>query len=66
MIGLGQANNDVLGQWMRRREIGDRGCLLVRPDRIVAWRCKDTVADPAAQLSSALEQILGKPLRQAR
>ncbi len=60
VIGLGQANNDILGDWMRRREISDRGCLLVRPDRIVAWRAQGMVQDPSGELESAMRQILGR------
>jgi 2,4-dichlorophenol 6-monooxygenase len=58
-VSLGLDVNDVYGDWMRRREIGDRGCLLVRPDRIVAWRAHDLVDDPKAALHSAMASILG-------
>ena len=60
VIGLGQRNNDVLGQWTRRREVADDGCLLVRPDRIVAWRSAGGVADPERALVRGLGQILGR------
>lgn len=59
-VGLGQLNNDVLGLWSRRREIGDDGCLLVRPDRIIAWRCSRGVSDPAGALREAVTKILGR------
>ena len=58
-ISLGLPTNDVYGDWIRRREIGDRGCLLVRPDRIVAWRCPDLVDDPTTALREALAAVLG-------
>jgi 2,4-dichlorophenol 6-monooxygenase len=58
-VGLGQLNNDVLGLWSRRREIGDDGCLLVRPDRIITWRCSRGVSDPAAALREVVTKILG-------
>lgn len=45
--------------WLRRREIGARGAVLVRPDRFVGWRSQGAVADPAAALGDALVQILG-------
>lgn len=60
VIGLGQANNDTLGRWIRRREVADDGCLLVRPDRVVAWRSPGGVADPARALDRALGTILGR------
>jgi 2,4-dichlorophenol 6-monooxygenase len=59
-VGLGQANNDVLGAWTRMREIDDDGCLLVRPDRVVAWRCPRRVADPVAELQGVMAGILGR------
>jgi 2,4-dichlorophenol 6-monooxygenase len=59
-IGLGQLNNDVLGAWSRRREIADDGCLLVRPDRVIAWRCPCRVSDPAGALREAVTKILGR------
>jgi len=60
VVGLGQTNNDALGQWTRRREVADDGCLLVRPDRIVAWRSASGVADPEQALGTALARILGR------
>jgi len=59
-VGLGQTNSDVLGHWARMREVGDEGCLLIRPDRVVAWRSHGCVVDAASALSAALEQILGR------
>lgn len=46
--------------WLRRREIGPRGAVLVRPDRFIAWRSLDAAADPIATLGSALAQLLGR------
>jgi 2,4-dichlorophenol 6-monooxygenase len=60
VVGLGQTNNDVLGSWTRRREVTDRGCLLVRPDRFVAWRCPGSVADPAGELGTVMKKILDR------
>ena len=59
-ISLGLETNDVYGDWIRRREVGDRGCVLVRPDRIVAWRAFDQVEDPAAALRTAMSKLLGR------
>jgi 2,4-dichlorophenol 6-monooxygenase len=58
-VGLGQTNNDVLGKWTRMRQIDGAGCLLVRPDRFIAWRCPGRVADPAGELEAVVKNILG-------
>lgn len=58
-IGHGLDADDVYGDWARVREIGDAGCLLVRPDRHVAWRSFGLPDDPAAGLSEALAAVLG-------
>lgn len=59
-VGLGQSNADVLGQWARTRETSDEGCLLIRPDRVVAWRKPGSVTDPTSELATAVKQILGR------
>lgn len=59
-VRLGGDVNDVLGRWTRCREISDRGCLLVRPDRIVAWRSPEAVANPAQELGRVVRRILGR------
>ncbi|MEM7437290.1 MAG: FAD-dependent monooxygenase [Myxococcota bacterium] len=58
-VSLGLPVNDVYGDWMRRREVGDAGCVLIRPDRIVAWRAADRVDDPEAALRTAMSSVLG-------
>ncbi|MDN5918250.1 MAG: FAD-dependent monooxygenase [Pseudonocardia sp.] len=57
-IGAGLDYDDVYGDWGRLREIDDRGALLVRPDRYIAWRSADRVEDPAAELRRVLHQVL--------
>jgi 2,4-dichlorophenol 6-monooxygenase len=57
-IGLGGEVADLYGDFARLSEIGEDGCLLVRPDQHVAWRSRTMVPDPAA----ALRGILGKVL----
>lgn len=44
--------------WLRHRQIGPRGAILVRPDRFVAWRSLDASADAARELLVALARIL--------
>ncbi|MEM9729079.1 MAG: FAD-dependent monooxygenase, partial [Myxococcota bacterium] len=58
-ISLGLDVNDVCADWIRRREVGDAGCVLVRPDRIVAWRSADTVDDATAALRNVMSSVLG-------
>jgi 2,4-dichlorophenol 6-monooxygenase len=58
-VSLGLDTNDVYGDWTRRREIGDAGCVLVRPDRIVAWRSPDASANPQDTLRAVMSGILG-------
>jgi 2,4-dichlorophenol 6-monooxygenase len=41
------------------REIGDSGCLMVRPDQHVAWRSIAASKDPQADLTRVLRAILG-------
>jgi 2,4-dichlorophenol 6-monooxygenase len=48
--------------WLRRREFGPAGAILVRPDRFVAWRSMAGAEDPAAVLAEALGQVLARPL----
>jgi 2,4-dichlorophenol 6-monooxygenase len=59
-VGLGQDNSDVLGTWTRIREVGDDGCILVRPDRIVAWRHAGAAVDPQRSLAQVMRKILGR------
>jgi 2,4-dichlorophenol 6-monooxygenase len=67
VVGLGQTTNDVRGDWTRRREVSDRGCILVRPDRTIAWRSAAQRDDPVAELGAVMEHILdrGTPSRRA-
>jgi 2,4-dichlorophenol 6-monooxygenase len=58
-VSLGREVNDVYGDWIRRREVSDHGCVVVRPDRIVAWRSAGAADDPKAVLSAAMSSILG-------
>lgn len=57
-VGMRLENDDVFGDWTRRREVGDHGCILVRPDGYVGWRSPDMVSDPAAELRRVMGRIL--------
>lgn len=56
-VGYRCEYDDVLGDWASLREISDRGALLVRPDRVIAWR--------SASLPDHLEELLRSAVRQA-
>ena len=60
VIGPRREFEDHVGDWARAREIGDSGCLLVRPDHHVGWRSPRASANAYDDLSKALNQILGR------
>ncbi len=63
VIGPGRELEDLFGGWALGREVGEAGCVLVRPDQHVAWRTRDAAADAAdaeGRLSDALGRILGR------
>ncbi|MEL7106480.1 MAG: FAD-dependent monooxygenase [Pseudomonadota bacterium] len=60
VIGPRQAFVDHVGDWARVSEIGDTGCVLVRPDQHVCWRAAEMVVDPAADLARVLTDILAR------
>lgn len=62
VIGPGRDLQDIYGEWGDLREIGEAGCLLVRPDAFVGWRHADASDDAAALLANALGHLLGKPV----
>jgi 2,4-dichlorophenol 6-monooxygenase len=59
-VGYRCEYDDVLGQWSKLREIGDGGCLLVRPDQHIAFRSADLPDQPLDTLRDALTQVLGR------
>ena len=60
VIGPGERYFDTFGEWATIREIGEDGCLLVRPDQHVAWRSMAMGADCERELTDALLSILGR------
>ncbi|KAL3426597.1 2,4-dichlorophenol 6-monooxygenase [Phlyctema vagabunda] len=58
-IGWQQDYEDVYFDWARRREIKENGCLLIRPDRFVAWRSFSMISEPKQRLLEVLGHILG-------
>ena len=51
---------DPYGEWACLREVEATGCVLVRPDRHVAWRSMRHTPDSARQLPAAIEKALGR------
>jgi 2,4-dichlorophenol 6-monooxygenase len=60
VIGPRRDYEDHTGDWARAREIGDGGCLLVRPDQHVAFRAMKASKTAAEDLAAVLTSILGK------
>ena len=58
-IGFGLPIRDVYDDWARLSEVEDSGCILVRPDLHVGWRCHRVPNDAEAQLTAVLRSILG-------
>lgn len=54
---------DVYGRWHQLCDIAENGCLLVRPDRHIAWREKELggQGESVACLRRAMRQVLALP-----
>ena len=50
---------DPYGTWRRTCDVAVDGCVLVRPDLIVAWRSHSLRDEPAQSLGDAMDRILG-------
>jgi 2,4-dichlorophenol 6-monooxygenase len=65
IVVIGEAGaRDVYCDWQRLREIDEGGALLVRPDGVVAWRCRkpaNDVASASDMLATALCAVLDLP-----
>ena len=53
---------DLYKDWARAREVGEDGCVLVRPDMHVAWRANGMADDPSAQLLDVMKRSLALPI----
>lgn len=61
-IGIGLDWEDVYGDWETLRGVEEDGCVLVRPDRVVAWRSFEVLADEercSTKIVEVLRSILG-------
>lgn len=59
-IGWMQDWEDIYGDWARRREVEEDGCVLLRPDRTVCWRAMEMRNDAGKHLLHVLKSVLGK------
>jgi len=59
-IGWQQDWEDIYDDWMRRREIEEDGCVLVRPDRTICWRSMKMRNDCSELLVRVIKKILGR------
>jgi 2,4-dichlorophenol 6-monooxygenase len=57
-IGTRDGYSDCYGQWKAVREVGESGCVLVRPDVHVAWRTQSASPQALADLSAVFSRIL--------
>jgi 2,4-dichlorophenol 6-monooxygenase len=67
-VRIGHVDGDLYDPrctWVRHREFGPEGAILVRPDRYVAWRSMGASGSPAQDLELALGQLLAQPVRAA-
>ena len=65
-VRIGHVDGDLFDPrctWLRHREIGRDGAILVRPDRVRRLAAAPTAADdPRAALAGALGQMLARPI----
>jgi hypothetical protein len=57
-IGFRQEYEDPYFEWANMRSVEESGCILVRPDRFIAWRANDVVEDCTGQLMTVMKTIL--------
>jgi 2,4-dichlorophenol 6-monooxygenase len=59
-IGPHRVIDDPMYAWSALRGVEEDGCVLVRPDRFVAWRCNTLPERPQLELVKVLAIVLGK------
>lgn len=57
-IGFRQEWEDVYGDWADVRGGEETGCVLVRPDCFVAWRCQTWSVEGGSELVRVLKSVL--------
>ena len=60
-IGWGQDYEDCLFRWVERRGVSEKGAVLVRPDRMVAWRSRGMLGEGECgkKLLVVMRKVLG-------
>ena len=58
-IGFRMDWEDVYFTWEKMRGVDEDGCVLVRPDRFVAWRSRSS-GDEVERLETVMRKILGR------
>jgi 2,4-dichlorophenol 6-monooxygenase len=64
-VRIGHIDGDLYDprcMWLRNREIGRDGAVLVRPDRFIGWRSMAAAEQPLEELAEALGRILARPV----
>ncbi len=67
-VRIGHLDGDLFDTrlaWAQFRGITPKGAVLVRPDRVVAWRYAGASAEPVSHLATALGKVLGRTLRES-
>ena len=57
-IGFGQDYEAMYFDWERLRQVDENGCVLVRPDRFVAWRSVNLPEGCEDKLTEVMKKIL--------
>lgn len=60
-IGFRQEWEDRYLSWTKVRDVDESGCVLVRPDYFVAWRCQRWADDSEERLIDVMRRVLSRP-----
>jgi 2,4-dichlorophenol 6-monooxygenase len=61
-IGTQDGYTDCYGDWRRQAEVGESGCVLVRPDLFVGWRAASADPGHTGKLRTVMEMLLARNL----
>lgn len=57
-IGWKQDYEDIYFDWAKKRQVEEDGCVLIRPDRFVAWRSQTMHSNCCSKLDKVMRSIL--------